>query len=472
MAKHSPKFNLKWYILLPIVVAVTLVIWLMPVTSFGMPEMTVLQQRTMAIFVFAALMWLFEIIPAWATSITTIVFLLFSVSDKGFLVTNRGTCVNFKEILSSFADPIIMLFLGGFILAIAANKVGLDRFLAKSMLGVFGSRPQFVLLGILLVCGTFSMFMSNTATAAMILAFMAPILVGFSNKSKSGAALVLAIPIAANLGGLGTPIGTPPNAIAIGQFASQTGISISFGSWMLHMVPYVLVMLLISWGVLMLLFPMEKGKLEFNIEAPKKLDRNFWIVAIVFFVTILLWITSELTHVDADIVALVPFAVFAITGVFEANDFGKIEWNILWMVAGGFALGYCLSDTGLAHLLVNSIPFASWPALAVIIGIGFTIYLLSTFISNSATASLMMPIAAVLASVMKDGMSVIGNASSMIVYMAICCSLAMTLPISTPPNAIACSTGIVQTRDMVKVGLIIGIAGAVLGFFWLKIFPF
>ena len=472
MEKEAPKFNVKWYILLPIVLAATLVIWLLPTSMLGMPELTVLQQRTLAIFVFAALMWLFEIIPAWATSITTIVLLLFSVSDKGFVVADRGTTVNFKEILSSFADPIIMLFLGGFILAIAANKVGLDKFLAKSLLSIFGSRPQFVLLGILIVCGAFSMFMSNTATAAMILAFMAPIIVGMSKNSKSGTALVLAIPIAANLGGLGTPIGTPPNAIAIGQLTAQTGIEIGFGNWMLHMVPYVLVMLLISWGILLLFFPMEKGKLEFNIEAPKKLDRNFWIVAVVFFATVLSWVTSELTHVDADVVALVPFAVFAITGVFEANDFGKIEWNILWMVAGGFALGNCLSDTGLAHVLVSSIPFASWPTLAVVLGIGFTIYLLSTFISNSATASLMMPIAAVLATVMKDGMSVIGNVPSMMVYMAICCSLAMTLPISTPPNAIACSTGIVQTRDMLKVGLIIGIVGGVLGFFWLKIFPF
>ena len=469
---RSIKFNYKLFVMLPIVVAATLTIWLLPTETFGIAGLTVLQQRTMAIFVFAALMWLFEIIPAWATSVTTIVLLLFAVSDKGFAVVNDDDPVGFKSILSSFADPVIMLFLGGFILAIAASKVGLDKFLARGLLSVFGTRPYFVLLGLLLVNGTFSMFMSNTATAAMMLAFMAPLLAGMSGQDKGRTALVLAIPIAANLGGLGTPIGTPPNAIAIGQLETQAGIEIGFGTWALHMVPYVLIMLLVSWGVLLLLFPMQKGKLELHIEAPKKLGRDFWIVAVVFLVTIGLWVTGELTHLDADIVALIPFAVFAITGIFKSEDFEKIEWDIIWMVAGGFALGTCLNDTGLAHVLVEAVPFASWPALAVVLGAGFIIYLLSSFISNSATASLMMPIVAVLAGVMKDQMTVVGNVSSMMAYMAICCSLAMTLPISTPPNAIACSTGMVQTRDMLKVGLIIGIVGGVLGFFWVKWFPF
>jgi sodium-dependent dicarboxylate transporter 2/3/5 len=465
------EFNTKKLIIAAVILLITIMLWVLPTADLGIDGMNVMQQRTLAIFVFAALMWLFEVIPAWATSVTTIVALLFAVSDKGFVLEEHGAAVGYREIMASFADPVIMLFLGGFVLAIAANKVGLDAYLARTLLRVFGSKPKFVLLGLLLVPGTFSMFMSNTATAAMMLAFMAPVLKNLPKDSAAPAALTLAIPIAANFGGLGTPIGTPPNAIALGAL-TKVGIDISFGSWVVHMVPYVLVLLLIAWVVLMLFFPMKMEKLEIEIESTSKFDRDFWIVAITMPVTILLWVTEGWTHFDANIVALVPFAVFSITGVFKADDFSKIEWHILWMVAGGFALGTCLNGTGLATVLINAIPFTTWPAVLVIIGAGFVMYLLSTFISNSSAASLLMPVLAVVSTAIKGELTALGGAASLIVYVAICCSLAMTLPISTPPNAIAASTGMIKTSQMVKVGLILGIVGGILGYLLLRIFPF
>lgn len=465
------KFNTKKLIIAAVILLITIMLWVLPTADLGINGMNVMQQRTLAIFVFAALMWLFEVIPAWATSVTTIVALLFAVSDKGFVLVEHGTAVSYREIMASFADPVIMLFLGGFVLAIAANKVGLDAYLARTLLRVFGSKPKFVLLGLLLVPGMFSMFMSNTATAAMMLAFMAPVLKNLPKDSAAPAALTLAIPIAANFGGLGTPIGTPPNAIALGAL-TKVGIDISFGSWVVHMVPYVIVLLLIAWVVLMLFFPMKMEKLEIEIESTSKFDRDFWIVAITMPVTILLWVTEGWTHFDANIVALVPFAVFSITGVFKADDFSKIEWHILWMVAGGFALGTCLNGTGLATVLINAIPFTKWPAVLVIIGAGFIMYLLSTFISNSSAASLLMPVLAVVSTAIKGELAALGGAASLIVYVAICCSLAMTLPISTPPNAIAASTGMIKTSQMVKVGLILGIIGGVLGYLLLRIAAF
>jgi sodium-dependent dicarboxylate transporter 2/3/5 len=270
---------------------------------------------------------------------------------------------------------------------------------------------------------------------------------------------------------LGTPIGTPPNAIALGQL-TKVGIDISFGSWVAHMVPYVFLLLLIAWVVLMFLYPIKMEKLEIEIPSNAKFDKKFWIVAITMPITILLWVTEGWTHFDSNIVALVPFAVFAITGVFKAEDFSSIEWHILWMVAGGFALGTCLNETGLATSLINAIPFTKWGAVVVILGAGFVMYLLSTFISNSSAASLLMPVLAVISTAIKGELSTLGGAASLIVYVAICCSLAMTLPVSTPPNAIASSTGLVQTKDMVKVGLILGIIGGVLGYILLRIFPF
>lgn len=465
------KFNTKKIILTIVILLITILLWVLPTADLGIEGMNVMQQRTLAIFVFAALMWLFEVIPAWATSVTTIVMLLFAVSDKGFVLEGQGTAVSYREIMASFADPVIMLFLGGFVLAIAANKVGLDAYLARTLLRVFGSKPKFVLLGLLLVPGIFSMFMSNTATAAMMLAFMAPVLKTLPKDSAAPAALTLAIPIAANFGGLGTPIGTPPNAIALGAL-TKVGIDISFGSWAAHMVPFVLVLLLIAWVVLMLFFPMKMGKLEIEIESTSKFDRDFWIVAITMPVTILLWVTEGWTHFDSNIVALVPFAVFSITGVFKADDFSKIEWYILWMVAGGFALGTCLNGTGLATVLINAIPFTKWSAVLVIIGAGFIMYLLSTFISNSSAASLLMPVLAVVSTAIKGELTALGGAASLIIYVAICCSLAMTLPISTPPNAIAASTGMIKTSQMVKVGLILGVIGGVLGYLLLMVARF
>jgi sodium-dependent dicarboxylate transporter 2/3/5 len=305
----------------------------------------------------------------------------------------------------------------------------------------------------------------------MLLAFLTPLLARLPDGDGTKAAWVMAIPVAANLGGLGTPIGTPPNAIAIGQLA-QSGIEVGFGSWMLHMVPYVIVMLVISWGILIWLYPMSDERVSLDIEVPTEFGRDFWIVAVVFPLTIGLWITSEWTHIDSNVVAMIPFAVFAVLGIFKSEDFSRIEWHVLWMVAGGFALGHCLNDTGLANVLVKAIPFAEWSTLILMLGAGLIIYMLSTFISNSSAANLLMPMLAVVATSMNEQMAAVGGTANMLVFVALSCSLAMTLPISTPPNALACSSGLVQTRDMVKVGLIIGVVGAVLGFFWLKVFPF
>ena len=477
MKTEKQNYYLKKFVLLPLVVLSTLIIWLIPTSALGVDGLTILQQRTLAIFFFAALMWMFELIPAWATSVSTIVLLLLAVSNKGFVTAleeggwAEGAAVSHRDLMAAFADPIIMLFLGGFVLAFAANKVGLDTYLAKTLLHLFGSKPRNVLLGFLLIIGFFSMFMSNTATAAMMLAFLAPVLKTLPENGGGRISLAMSIPIAANIGGIGTPIGTPPNAIALGQL-SQLGINIGFGSWMMHMVPFVVVMLLFAWVLLMLLFPFKAKTIEIHIEDTKKHDADFWIVSVTFAATILLWVTSEWTGLDSNVVALIPFAVFAITGVFKHDDFAKIDWHVLWMVAGGFALGTALNKTGLATTLIASIPFASWSALAVMIAAGLIIYLLSTFISNSSAANLLMPILAVVGTAMGENIASLGGIGSMLCYVALAASLAMTLPISTPPNAIACSTGLIKTRDMIKVGLILGAVGMVLGFAIVMLFPF
>ncbi|MBO7118097.1 MAG: SLC13/DASS family transporter [Bacteroidales bacterium] len=473
----------KYCVLLPIVLAVTIFLWAVPTSFYGVDALTTVQQRVIALFAFAALMWIFEIIPNWTTSVLVVVLSLLTVSDKGlgFLCyPEAGRLIPYANIMAAFADPVVMLFLGGFTLAIMAQKYCLDVTLAKVLLKPFGTKPRWVLLGFLIVIAIFSMFMSNTATAAMMLALLAPVLAVLPSDDKGKVGLALSIPVAANLGGIGTTIGTPPNATAV-RFLSQAGIEVSFAEWSAHMIPYVLVMIFIAWLLLQAFFPFKTK--ELILEIPKnqvKKDWKSYTVWITFFLTLILWATESITKINSNIVALIPLAVFTATGIFTREDIKEINWSVLWLVAGGFALGTDLQQTGLAEVLINAIPFGALPVLLVFVIAGLVCYFLSNFISNSATAALLIPILIVVAMGMSDpaaannaAFTALGGTHAMIIFVATCASIAMVLPISTPPNAIASSTGMVQTRDMAKVGILIGVIGFVLGYLWLTvIFPF
>ena len=477
--------NLKRCLSFLVVCVFTFFLALVP-TSFyginpetGLPIFTLTQQRVIAIFVFTAMMWILEVIPTWTTSVVAIVAILLTTSNKGlgFLmnVDNVGELTNYKSVMAAFADPVIMLFLGGFVLAFAATKVGLDVQLAKVMLKPFGTNPKTVLLGVLLVIGIFSMFMSNTATAAMMLTFLTPVLATLPKDGGGRISLALAIPIAANIGGLGTPIGTPPNAIALGAL-QDAGYEITFVGWMLRMVPYVVVMLLFAWFLLMKLYPFKAKKIELKIEGAPTKTTPFqkYVVWVTFALTIILWVGESLFKVNSNIVAMIPFAVFSATGILKARDLEHINWAVLWMVAGGFALGTALNQTGLAATLISTIPFASWNALVVMLVGGFICYFLSNFISNSASANLVVPILIVVGKAMSGNPSfeALGGVPAMIAGVAICASLALCLPVSTPPNALAHSTGMITTKQMATVGIIIGVVGFVLGYLMLMFIGF
>ena len=479
----NPKLNVKYAVLLPIVLIVTLFLWCVPGSFFGIPELTVVQQRVIALFVFAAMMWMFEIIPNWTTSLLVIVISLLTVSNKGitlFCDPKFGQLVDYKSLMASFADPVVMLFLGGFVLAIMAEKYGLDVTMARYLLKPFGTKPKMVLLGFLVVIAIFSMFMSNTATAAMMLAFLAPVLAVLPSDDKGKIGLSLAIPVAANLGGIGTPIGTPPNATAV-KFLAESGYEVTFMEWMLRMVPFVMIMIVIAWLLLQFFFPFKSKKVVLQI--PENTKERSWkskVVWVTFIGTIVLWATESLTGINSNVVALIPLGVLTCTGIFTKDDIKEINWSVLWLVAGGFALGTCLQGTGLAKVLIGAIPFGEMPVLLVFLIAGVVCYFLSNFISNSATAALLIPILIVIAEGMADPAAAnnasfvaLGGTYAMITFVAVCAPIAMLFPISTPPNAIAASTGLVETKDMAKIGIIIGSVGFVLGFFWLtKLFPF
>ena len=458
---------------LVIAIGTALILWTIPSDSFGVEGLTVIEQRTIAIFVFATLMWVLEAIPAWTTSVVVVVLLLYTTSDSslwlfvdGIPADQLGTQTSFKALLHCFADPIIMLFIGGFILAIAATKTGLDGMLARVMLKPFGTQSRYVLLGFLVVTALFSMFLSNTATAAMMLTFLAPVLKALPADGKGKIGLALSIPVAANIGGMGTPIGTPPNAIALKYLNDPDGLNlnIGFGEWMSFMVPFTIVVIIIAWLILLRLFPFKQKTIVLDIEGEAKKDWRSIVVYITFAITVLLWVFDKYTGVNSNVVAMLPVAVFCAIGVITKRDLEEISWSVLWMVAGGFALGVALSETGLAAHMIQSIPFETWSPIAMLVGSGLICYGMANFISHTATAALLVPILAVAGISMSEILAPLGGVRTLLIGVAIGSSLGMVLPISTPPNALAHATGLIEQKNMAKVGIIMGAVGLTLGY--------
>ena len=452
------------------VAIIVLILWLLPTETFGIDGLTQVQQRIIAIFVYATLMWVLEIVPAWATSVSIMVLLLLFASDSGIKwicnPESAGQLLSYKQVMASFADPVVMLFIGGFVLAIATTKIGLDVHLARVLLTPFGKKSENILLGFMLVTALFSMFISNTATTAMMLTFLTPVFKQLPEGGKGRIAMALSIPIAANLGGMGTPIGTPPNTIALKYLNDPEGLNlgIGFGQWMIFMVPLVIIMIVIAWMLLKKIFPFSQKTIELKIEGEMKKDRKSTLVIVTMAITILLWMMDALTGINTYTVALIPFAVFAMAGIVTKYDLEEINWSVIWMVAGGFALGYAMNGSGLAALVVRAIPFGNFSPLLIVILSGLLCYGLSNLISHSATAALLMPILVVVCTAMGDKLAAIGGTSTVLIGVAIASSSAMILPISTPPNALAYATNLIQQKDMIKMGVIVGSISVVLGY--------
>ena len=448
----------------------TATIWILPTEAFGIEGLTVIQQRIITLFVFAATMWILEAVPAWTTSLLIIVLMLLTVSNGGisFLISDipKSELISYKTIMATFADQTVMLFLGGFVLALVASKSGVDITIARALLKPFGTRPKVLLFGFLLVTALFSMFVSNTATAAMMLTFLTPVLRSLPADERGRAALALAIPIGANIGGMGTPIGTPPNGIALGYLNNTDGLNlgIGFDEWTMVMAPLMLIILVISWLLLCKMYPFKAESVQLKIIGGAKKGWRTNVIYITLAITIALWMFEKQTGINSYIVALIPVGIFSVTRIIKSNDLKDIDWAVLWMVAGGFALGVGMDKTGLAKTLVEAIPFTEWPVLLVIVGSGVICWLLSTFISNSAAAALMVPILAAVGKGMGPLLDEYGGIGTLLIGIALSASFAMALPISTPPNAIAYSTGLIKSSQMCTVGVIIGVISLTIGY--------
>lgn len=417
--------------------------------------------RMFAIFLVAIVLWVAEPIPLFSTAVLIILLEILMISDQALVGLPADFAPRaFRDYYAALADPVLLLVLGGFFLAMGSSRFKLDRAMGRLLLKPFGSNPYRIMLGLMLITGGFSMFMSNVATTATMMAVVLPVVAALPEHDRLRAGMVLAIPFAANIGGIGTPVGTPPNAIAIGQLAGS-GISISFGKWMVMALPGVILLILFTWWLLRRMFPSETTSIDLKIEGEFDRSREARIFYGVFIITVALWMTESFHGVTSSIVGFLPVVVLLVTGVLKEKDLQSVQWHVLWLIAGGIALGKGIVDSGLDEWVIGLI---SWESLGttLIIGVfGAAALALSTVMSNSASANLLIPLGISLA--MSDTIDV----DPLIVgfMIAVCASLAMALPISTPTNAVAYSSGLIKTSDMAKVGIIIGVIGLALYLF-------
>ncbi|MGF1732480.1 SLC13 family permease [Photobacterium kasasachensis] len=459
------KISIAQLVKLLIAFGIPLGILMLPIDVIPIDGLTLIQHRLLAIFALAALLWVLEPVPVFATSILIIALELIMISDKGLHLFRSsvdghemGEMMKYTDIFSAFSSPIIILFMGGFALAIAASKYELDNNLARVLLKPFGTQPKFIMLGLMLITAVFSMFMSNTATTVMMLALLAPIVASVPKGDIGIKALVLCIPIAANTGGIATPIGTPPNAIALQYLTGEH--SISFLGWMMIGLPFVILQLAFAWWLLQKLFPSTQQQMELKLEGRFQKSWQAIVVYITFALTIIMWMTTSLHGMNTYVVSIIPLAVFTLTGIMGKEELKLINWDVLWLVAGGIAIGLGLDKTGLAAALAHAIDYDALSPIAVVLTLSIICWLMANFMSNTATANLLMPIAAAVAASM-ESLASMGGLQGVLVVVAFSASLGMILPVSTPPNSLAYSTGLIESKDMAKTGVIIGLVGLI-----------
>ncbi len=409
-------------------------------------------RAALGILILAAVLWMTEAIPLYVTSLVVVLGQIFFIQEK---------TVSSAEALSPFFSPIIALFFGGFVLAAALSQYELDLKMIKGVLKLAGRAPKSILFAMMGITGILSMWMSNTATTALMIALAVPIYTQIPKDDKFKKALILGVPFAANIGGMVTPIGTPPNAIIIEELSIK-GTSIGFLDWMIMTLPLALILFIFTYFVLYFSFSSKTDSI--NIEMEEKIDSGFSktqiFVLLIFMLTVALWLGSSIEVMGEffqhpGFIALIPPVAFFSTGLLDKDDLADLNWDVLLLMGGGLSLGNAISSTGLDDWIVGLIGYGSMGIVLLILSFSAIAVVLSTFMSNTATASLMAPL------MLAIGMD-LGVEVSIMASIALACSVAMALPVSTPPNAIAYGTDVIDVKDMIKYGGLVSIIGIIL----------
>ena len=405
------------------------------------------------LLIMAAGLWISESIPPFAVSILVIGFSIYFLDNSHWAVISE----DWQVYLGTWSSPIIWILLGGFFLAMGAQITQFDRKFSGLILSKFGSSPNKLLLGCMLTTGLLSMFMSNTATTSMMIAIVVPIIQKIDQDDPFVKAMLLGVATAATLGGMGTVIGSPPNAIALG-IINNAGYDLGFSSWMVVGVPLALLLILLSWRFFTFFYktdievlPIVHGT-ELNQYPNRNSVRNRLLVVITFIITIGLWITSSIHNIPVAVISFIPIVTLTVGGVIYGEDLKLLPWDTLVLVAGGLTLGLVIHDTALDDYLVTKIPIFN-NKLVMMIVLGLLTTLMSNIMSNTAAASILIPVGV---SLMPE------NALEIALIVSLSASTALFLPISTPPNAIAYSYGFLKQSDFRPIGIIQAILGPLL----------
>jgi sodium-dependent dicarboxylate transporter 2/3/5 len=403
-------------------------------------------------------LWISEAIPPFAVGLLIFGFLVFALGGYYSDIDPANSAKYVQKYVQTWSNSVIWLMLGGFFIAEAMHKVGLDLSLFKLTISKFGSNPRFVLLGIMLITAIFSMIMSNTATTAMMIAAVMPFINTLDNEAPFLKALLIGIPAAASLGGMGTIIGSPPNAIAV-EALNNHNIEFGFLEWMIVGFPIAILLVFVFWFFLTKKYVPKVTTIDLsflnNQKTPERsklfiLKRKF--VMVVLLVTLTLWLTGNIHGIPAAAVSLLPIMMLTMFGVVSGEDVRKLPWDTLMLVAGGLSLGLAIKETGLAAYYVGLINGIDLNFYMLLIVFSLLTILLSNFMSNTATATILIPIAIILVATHEVVLPLVIGLSA---------SAALFLPISTPPNAIAFSTGKIAQKDFRFGGIVAFIIGPI-----------
>ena len=421
------------------------------------PQFTDSQLYVLFLMFFAIGLWITEAIPPFAVSLFIIAYLVFTLGNAHL----NSAPQKIDKYVNTFSSSIIWLLLGGFVMAAAMTKTKLDQQLLRATLKLSGTNPRNIIIAVMFVTMTVSMLMSNTATTAMVVAAIMP-LVASLGKTGITKALLLGVSIAATVGGMGTIIGTPPNAIAAGLL-ENSGSKINFLSWMLYGVPVAITLTAISCFVLLKVFVKKAAPVSFEFlnkqssEATKEPTVQRRIVLVVIIVTILFWVTSSVHGITVASISAIPIVVLTLTGVITGDDIRTLPWNILLLVAGGLSLGEALQSTGLMEHYANQLRTLNVTTTAFIFILSYATMIFSNIMSNSATATVLIPLSMAI---------VTGFESQAAIAIGLATSTALFLPVSTPANAIVYSTGMLEQKDFRIGGILIALLGPLLAVLW------
>jgi len=394
-----------------------------------------------------------------------------------------------RDVSVHYGDPVIFLFFGGFIIALAMEKVHLHKRIALSIIRLTGTSPNRVILGFMIATGLLSMWISNTATTLVMLPIAVSVIDllrndgdGFTNGDRNFAlSIMLGIAYSANIGGVATLIGTPPNMVMAGFINQQYETSISFFRWMMLGIPFAIIMTAILYVVMVKwMYPnhlghdAEAGKLVIRQELQKL---GSWSpdekrVMGVFLFAILLWTIREpmskqfswFTLSDTGVAMLAALLIFALPTdlknmkfVLDWSDTKTLPWGILILFGGGLALADGMSDAGLIDEIGNFVhTLNNWP-LWVISGFLILVVLFMTeLMSNVALVTIFLPVAAGIAS----GLGI--PFQHLLIPITMAASCAFMLPMATPPNAIVFASGHVKVRQMVRIGVVLNLISVLL----------